>query len=131
MKKIISVKRVLVHYRCCKCGAMSEKPLEEGTHSSVDICRVCNFHTLFYPGNLMKIIGVSIMAEQMSAKSQAAEFKIPACGNPNCCASTTIADQASFGSGELDNNGYWEHPCKTCAKAFKVIYPEKKVWPEA
>lgn len=39
------------------------------------------------------------------------------CGNPNCATSTHIGDCLTFGSGELDDNGFWEFPCYICAQA--------------
>ena len=30
------------------------------------------------------------------------------CGNEDCCASTGICGRITFGSGELDDHGYWE-----------------------
>ena len=41
-----------------------------------------------------------------------------ACGNPRCGASTGIHEGLTFGSGKLDENGYWEHPCDPCARAW-------------
>lgn len=43
------------------------------------------------------------------------------CENPDCRFSTTIAETLSFGSGKLDHNGFWEHPCRTCAAHFEAI----------
>lgn len=37
------------------------------------------------------------------------------CDNPFCCVSTAITECLTFGYGELDSNGFWEHPCKFCA----------------
>lgn len=44
--------------------------------------------------------------------------KPKACGNPNCCTSTGIHEGLTFGSGKLDQWGYWEFPCRPCAKAW-------------
>lgn len=41
----------------------------------------------------------------------------PVCGNPRCAVSTHIGDCLSFGSGDLDENGFWEFPCRVCAVA--------------
>lgn len=38
------------------------------------------------------------------------------CGDPKCSVSTGIHDGLTFGSGNLDFNGFWEHPCNTCAR---------------
>jgi hypothetical protein len=48
------------------------------------------------------------------------------CGNPECSCSTGIHGGLTFGSGELDHNGYWEYPCRECAEhcddtAWEVI----------
>lgn len=40
-----------------------------------------------------------------------------ACGNPDCCCSSGIHDGITFGSGELDQFGFWEFPCRPCAVA--------------
>lgn len=52
------------------------------------------------------------------------------CGNPNCCASSGICGSMTFGSGELDNHGYWEYPCVICAAVTKKFSPKIDVWPE-
>lgn len=46
------------------------------------------------------------------------------CENPECAISTNIADDLSFGSGELNFNGFWEFPCPVCARAHEKAYPE-------
>jgi hypothetical protein len=33
-----------------------------------------------------------------------------------CYCSTGIHEGLTFGSGELDFYGYWEHPCSKCAR---------------
>jgi hypothetical protein len=38
------------------------------------------------------------------------------CGNPDCTCSTGIHDGLTFGSGNLDDHGYFEKPCRICAK---------------
>ena len=54
------------------------------------------------------------------------------CGRPECSSSSNISDQISFGTGELDVNGFWEHPCFECAEEWlrrhPSLYPED-VWP--
>jgi hypothetical protein len=37
------------------------------------------------------------------------------CNNPECCASTGICGKTTYGTGELDQNGYWEYPCNICS----------------
>ena len=46
-----------------------------------------------------------------------------ACGNPNCSVSTGICGSQTFGSGELDDNGYWEHPCGACERQHAGLPP--------
>jgi hypothetical protein len=59
------------------------------------------------------------------------------CGKSSCCASTGIHDPhtdvlsgMTFGSGMLDECGYWEFPCHACARAFERLHPEAvPCWP--
>ena len=53
---------------------------------------------------------------------------LPKCDNPECGASSTIVGEVSFGSGELDTYGFWEKPCRHCAKRFEIIFGEP-CWP--
>lgn len=39
-----------------------------------------------------------------------------ACGNNWCRCSTGIHEGLTFGSGELDQYGFWEKPCRICAE---------------
>ena len=56
--------------------------------------------------------------------------KFPFCGNRNCCASTGIHEGMTFGSGKLDDFGYWEYPCWVCAREFETLHPEyQPCWP--
>jgi len=63
----------------------------------------------------------------------AKKTQIRYCGNDDCCASMGICGRVTFGYGELDNHGYWEHPCVICAavalRFAPSSYPEG-VWPE-
>lgn len=52
-----------------------------------------------------------------------------ACGNPDCGTSSGICGRVTFGSGKLDDYGYWEHPCRTCAEAWEARRPEAACWP--
>lgn len=50
----------------------------------------------------------------------------------DCCVSTGIvADELTFGSGKLDDHGYWEHPCAACARAAEERdgVPLNTYWP--
>jgi hypothetical protein len=52
------------------------------------------------------------------------------CGNPNCSVSSSFNDELTFGSGELDDYGFWEKPCKPCARAFEKAHPDRGAcWP--
>jgi hypothetical protein len=47
----------------------------------------------------------------------------------NCCVSTGIHGYLTFGSGELDGNGFWENPCDACARAHEEQFPGEDCWP--
>lgn len=53
------------------------------------------------------------------------------CGRKQCRASTTIADTISFGTGNLDEFGFWEHGCDACARAYEKAHPGSEAWPPA
>ena len=46
------------------------------------------------------------------------------CGNSDCGVSTGIHGGLTFGSGDLDPNGFWEHPCEKCARWAEEHHPE-------
>ena len=47
-----------------------------------------------------------------------------------CGCSSGIHDGLTIGTGELDSNGYWEHGCYECARAWEKQFPEDApVWP--
>jgi hypothetical protein len=48
-----------------------------------------------------------------------------ACGNALCAKSTGIHDGITCGSGELEEFGYWEKPCRICAEAFDRDAPKR------
>jgi len=48
--------------------------------------------------------------------------------NHNCGISTGICGSVTFGTGKLDEYGYWKNPCPECAKAWKEQYNED-TWP--
>lgn len=51
------------------------------------------------------------------------------CGNPDCSTSTAIDEVTiTYGHGELDDHGFWEHPCKPCADQAREL-GEEHVWP--
>lgn len=59
-----------------------------------------------------------------SPEQIAAQEGVPACGNYECCCSSDPFDNLTYGWGKLDYNGYWEHECFTCARAFEIQHPE-------
>ncbi len=53
-----------------------------------------------------------------------------ACGKAKCGVSTGICESLTFGSGNLDFNGYWEHGCYECARQWEKLHPEDgPCWP--
>lgn len=44
----------------------------------------------------------------------------PPCGNADCSTSTGIDDYLTFGSGDLDDYGFWEHPCAICEDVARL-----------
>lgn len=51
------------------------------------------------------------------------------CGNPDCHASS-FEDIPTFGSGELDEYGFWDKPCSICARKYEKLTGEI-AWPYA
>ncbi len=45
-----------------------------------------------------------------------------ACGNNWCSVSSGIHEGYTFGSGELDDYGYWSKPCRICAEQHDVEF---------
>jgi len=54
-----------------------------------------------------------------------------ACNNPKCGVSTSMfMEQLTFGSGDLDEYGFWEYPCAICAREYERRHPEDGMcWP--
>jgi hypothetical protein len=47
-----------------------------------------------------------------------------------CMTSSGIHEGITFGTGELNDYGYWEQPCLECARAWEEQYPEYgPAWP--
>ncbi len=47
-----------------------------------------------------------------------------------CHLSTGIHDCLTFGTGDLDANGFWEYPCWECARKHEREFPEcGPCWP--
>lgn len=42
----------------------------------------------------------------------------------SCHVSTGIHEALTFGTGMLDDNGFWEHPCPECAREHEKQFPE-------
>ncbi len=40
------------------------------------------------------------------------------CEDPECCCSSDMSGEMTFGKGELSYYGYWEFPCTVCDKAW-------------
>lgn len=53
------------------------------------------------------------------------------CSNKECKISSGICGRLTFGSGELDDYGYWEFPCAECARQWEQMWPEEneQCWP--
>jgi hypothetical protein len=52
------------------------------------------------------------------------------CGHADCFVSTGIHDGLTFGRGDLNDYGYWDEPCSTCARAHEAKHPEDgPCWP--
>jgi hypothetical protein len=52
------------------------------------------------------------------------------CGNPHCSVSSHPFDGLTFGSGRLDDNGFWSKPCGICARDHERRHPEDGAcWP--
>ena len=48
----------------------------------------------------------------------------------SCSVSTGIHECLTFGSGRLDESGFWERPCEACARAHEEQFPEcGPCWP--
>lgn len=61
-----------------------------------------------------------------------AMFAFDRCANPKCATSTGIHDGLTFGSGELDDSGYWSEPCGKCARAHESTDKDHEAcWPFA
>jgi len=48
----------------------------------------------------------------------------------HCHVSTGIHDGLTFGTGKLDEHGFWDRPCYECARAHEQQFPEDgPCWP--
>lgn len=47
-----------------------------------------------------------------------------------CFVSSNVFDHITFGTGELDTNGFWEKGCPTCAREWEKQFPKDyPCWP--
>lgn len=54
--------------------------------------------------------------------------KLP--GHEDHKVSTGIHGPLTFGWGELDDFGFWQHPCPKCAREHEKLYPKDgPCWP--
>lgn len=52
------------------------------------------------------------------------------CGNSKCAISMAIDETTfTFGSGRLDDYGFWSRPCRICAEAYEKAHPDERAWP--
>jgi hypothetical protein len=66
----------------------------------------------------------------MSGVNNKKPIRKTACGNPDCATSLGVCGSYTFGSGNLDFHGYWEHPCAVCAREHEKLHPEDGTcWP--
>jgi hypothetical protein len=78
----------------------------------------------------MGILNTPISAPDEDDNRESDVEKTKPCDNPECSTSTGIDNHLTFGSGDLDEFGYWKHPCATCARDHEKKQPEMgKCWP--
>ena len=70
--------------------------------------------------------------KRTGTSNNSSDIKKP-CGNSGCRVSIAIDDETpSFGSGKLDEFGFWENPCYVCARDYERRHPnEGPAWPYA
>lgn len=50
----------------------------------------------------------------------------------SCSVSTGICERLTFGTGKLNDYGYWEHGCPECAHECEKQFPEwGPCWPSS
>jgi hypothetical protein len=71
----------------------------------------------------MRITAGTMVSEDKTAIEKVGDLLgIPkACTNPKCMISTGICGRVTAGSGKLDQNGYWEHPCGQCVEYYEYL----------
>jgi hypothetical protein len=48
----------------------------------------------------------------------------------DCGISSNVFDILTFGTGKLDPDGFWEHGCYECARAWEAQFPKDgPCWP--
>ena len=51
-------------------------------------------------------------------------------GHDKCQISSGICEGTTFGTGKLDDYGYWEFPCAVCAREYEKQFPQfGSAWP--
>lgn len=84
------------------------------------------------PGNQSGLAGPSGLASGTISRPSDAQSPLGPrpCGNPECSVSSAVDESLTFGSGDLDDYGFWEKPCGTCARAHEAAYPgDGPCWP--
>jgi hypothetical protein len=54
---------------------------------------------------------------------------VKAAGHERCTASTGICEHITIGHGKLDDLGYWQHGCWTCAREAEKGSRGESYWP--
>lgn len=69
------------------------------------------------------------LKEAVKTTGSIAPFVRPV-GHEHCKVSSGIHDCLTFGSGDLSDCGFWEHPCWECAREHERQFPEcGHCWP--
>jgi len=109
--------------------------LGETSKTGYDVMAWLEEHPDRLPETVVFVSANPVGVQRMRAVLEAIRYsqtKLPdafGCGNPRCCASSTIAEEPSFGSGKLDDYGFWEKPCDTCAREWEKMHPGTTAWP--
>lgn len=51
------------------------------------------------------------------------------CNDPECGASTGLHEGVTFGKGFIFESGFFELPCRPCAKAWDELHPNDEFGP--
>jgi hypothetical protein len=70
------------------------------------------------------------LAEPPAQQSLRVQRFVRPAGHRKCRVSSGIHDCLTFGYGELDYHGFWEHGCYECARAHEQQFPnDGPCWP--